>query len=116
MAARHALIAIAAAALAGGCRPAPSLPAAEGRVVTFHYTLKSAGMFIDSTETKGPQTAVLGEGDGLILGLRKGLVGMRPGEERAFSIPPEDGFPDGGWADRVLQARVKVVAVRERDR
>ncbi|PJB24313.1 MAG: hypothetical protein CO113_14460 [Elusimicrobia bacterium CG_4_9_14_3_um_filter_62_55] len=118
MAARYALILLAAAgwAIPSGCRDEPKLAAAEGRIVTFHYTLKAAGMFIDSTETKGPQTAELGEGDGLILGLRKGLLGMRAGEERVFSIPPEDGFPEGGWAGRVLQARVKVLAVRERAR
>jgi FKBP-type peptidyl-prolyl cis-trans isomerase 2 len=118
MASRYALTAVLAAGfLAGsGCRRAEPLAAGEGRVVTFHYTLKAAESFVDSTETKGPQTIVVGEKDGLIPGLRKGLIGMKPGEERAFSIPPEEGFSEGGWSNRVLQARVKILAVREKGR
>jgi len=112
MVTRNAVAIIVAAAALFACRAPDAIPAKVGRVVTLHYTVKHGDTFIDSTETKGAVTVLLGEKDGLLVGLRKGVVGMKAGEERAFSIPPEDGFLEGAWSGRLLQARVKVVSVQ----
>ena len=114
MAARDALIL--AAALSSACAREAPRPAVSGDVVTLHYTLKAGAAFIDSTETKGAATVVLGRG-GLIPGLARGVVGMRAGEERAFNIAPEDAFglyesSSVPWSGRVISARVKVLEVR----
>ncbi len=112
MAARNTIAVLLAAAALFACRPHDTIPAKIGRIVTLHYTLKGGETFIDSTETKGAVTVRLGKGDGLLVGIRKGVIGLKPGEERAFNIPPEEGFLEGAWSGRVIQARVKVVAVR----
>ncbi|PCI40114.1 MAG: hypothetical protein COB53_01925 [Elusimicrobia bacterium] len=112
MAARFAVILSLAAFSLFACRAPDGIPAQLGRVVTLHYTLKSGDAFAASTETKGAVTVRLGNNDGLLVGLRKGLLGMKPGEERAFNIAPEEGFSDGPWKGILLQARVKIEAVR----
>ncbi len=112
MAARNPLTLFLVGTLLFGCRPPESIPAAEGSIVTLHYTIKSGETFVDSTETRGAVTVRLGKDDGLLAGLREGTLGMKPGEERAFNISPDEGFETGAWAGRMLQARVKVVAVR----
>ncbi len=60
--------------------------------VRVHYTLSlEDGSVFDSTEGKEPFQFTIGEGM-VIPGFEKGILGMKEGETRVFSVPPEDGY------------------------
>jgi len=67
--------------------------AVAGSRVTIHYTGRFVdGTIFDSSISRGePLQFVLGVGQ-VIEGLDKGIVGMRVGGKRFFSIPPELGY------------------------
>lgn len=60
--------------------------------VRVHYTvsLKDGSVF-DSTEGREPFQFTLGEGM-VIPGFEKGVLGMKEGETKIFSVSPEDGY------------------------
>jgi FKBP-type peptidyl-prolyl cis-trans isomerase len=64
-----------------------------GSRVTVHYTGRFVdGKVFDSSLTRGePLQFTVGAGQ-VIQGLDKGMVGMREGGKRIFSIPPELGY------------------------
>lgn len=60
--------------------------------VRVHYTLSlEDGSVFDSTEGKEPFQFTIGEGM-VIPGFEKGILGMKEGETRVFSVSPEDGY------------------------
>jgi FKBP-type peptidyl-prolyl cis-trans isomerase 2 len=64
----------------------------RGRVVTLEYTVRlESGELLDSTGGCGP-IAVLHGGEQLFPALEARLAGMRPGETREFTIPPEEAY------------------------
>ena len=67
--------------------------AVAGSRITIHYTGRFIdGKVFDSSISRGePLQFVLGVGQ-VIEGLDKGVVGMRVGGKRFFSIPPELGY------------------------
>ena len=63
--------------------------AEEGDSVEIHYTLATEGYLLESTEFGKPAAFVIGE-DTLIPGFSKALIGMKPGDEKVATFPPED--------------------------
>ena len=66
--------------------------AKTGDVVIIHYTGKKEDDTIFGTSKDGqPLQFEIGKG-GLISGLEKGVVGMKPGESKTITVPPEEAF------------------------
>jgi protein-disulfide isomerase len=83
----------------------PKLPpgvARPGRIVLVQYTERvKDGPELESTRTGGlPYRFTLGAGQ-VIKGLDQGLVGMRVGEKRTLTIPPELGYGDRGAPPKI---------------
>jgi peptidylprolyl isomerase len=63
-----------------------------GNRVAVHYTTRSLeGSVMESTRGREPIVFVAG-GEEVIRGLSYGVVGLRAGDRRTLSIPPEQGF------------------------
>ena len=66
--------------------------AKSGDVVIIHYTGKKSDDTVFGTTKDGqPIQFEIGK-DGVILGLEKGVVGMKPGESKTITVPPEEAF------------------------
>jgi FKBP-type peptidyl-prolyl cis-trans isomerase 2 len=64
----------------------------SGSNVKFHYTGKlDSGTVFDSSEGKEPLQFKVGEGM-IIPGLEKQLVGMKVGEKKEISVPPDEAY------------------------
>ncbi len=62
------------------------------RQVTLHFAIKlESGEVVDSTEGKSPATFTVGDGN-LLPGFEQALYGLKPGDKRALTIAPEQGF------------------------
>ena len=76
-------------ALAQQGTPGPAVE--NGSAVKFEYVMKDdAGEVLISTQGK-PFTYVHGQGQ-ILPGLEKAMEGMRAGETKQVTVPPEDGF------------------------
>jgi len=76
----------------------------EGRTVVFHYTGTLAdGRIFDSSRERSPIEVQIGAGQ-IPPGFESGIMGMRVGESRTFTIGPEDAY---GAYDEDLCRRVK---------
>jgi FKBP-type peptidyl-prolyl cis-trans isomerase 2 len=75
---------------------------AEGRVVTLDYTVRIAsGDVLDSTGGCGPLAVLHGSGQ-LFPALEDRIVGMRAGETREFTIPPDEAY--GAWVPELVRS------------
>lgn len=74
--------------------------AEKGDMVLVHYTGKlTNGTVFDSSVGRGqPFGFVLGAGM-VISGWEKGILGMKVGEKKTLTIPPEDGYGTQGISD-----------------
>ena len=68
---------------------------ADGKTISFDYTLTVDGKEVDSSAGKQPLEYVQGEGK-IIPGLEKAIIGMKIGEEKEVKVSPEEayGMPD----------------------
>ncbi len=65
---------------------------AEGMEVTLHFAIVlSDGGVVDSNFETQPATFVMGDGN-LLAGFEEVLVGLQPGDEQTFTLPPEKAF------------------------
>jgi peptidylprolyl isomerase len=66
----------------------------KGDTVKIHYTgrIKDGPVF-DSSVERDPLEFEIGSGS-IIKGLEKAVVGMKPGEKKEISVPPEEGYGD----------------------
>lgn len=71
--------------------------ATSGKTVTVHYTgyLTNGTKFDSSHDRNQPFTFNLGSGQ-VIQGWEKGVEGMKVGEKRKLTIPPELGYGESG--------------------
>jgi len=75
----------------------------SARVVSFHYTVRTAeGDLVDSSEGREAMSVLLGAGN-LIQGVDEALAEMADGESRQVSVPPEQGY---GVRDETLVQRL----------
>jgi len=66
--------------------------AKSGDIVIIHYTGKKEDDTVFATSKDGqPIQFEIGKG-GVILGLEKAVVGMKPGESKTISVPPKEAF------------------------
>jgi FKBP-type peptidyl-prolyl cis-trans isomerase 2 len=64
----------------------------KNRRVKMHYRVcLASGEEFDASAPDSPLEIVCGRGE-TILGLEKRILGMQPGDEREFIIPPEEAF------------------------
>lgn len=70
----------------------------RGQRATFHYvgTLEKGNKVFDSTRTNNQPRSFLIGGDPLIKGWEEALPGMKVGEIRKFTVPPELGYQEKG--------------------
>ena len=105
--------------------PSPSAPvgtathyteALPGRKVTVHYVGHLVdGSEFDSSRRRGqPFSFVLGQGH-VIKGWEQGLVGMKVGEKRVLTIPPELGYGDRGMPPVIPPAATLIFDVEMLD-
>jgi len=93
-AAAVALVASAAFAQTPVATPDKTDAVQNGASVSLEYTLKDeGGQVLDSNKGGDPLVFIQGQQQ-IIRGLEKGLVGMRPGEEKKVVVKPEDAYGD----------------------
>ncbi len=63
----------------------------NGKKVSFEYMITVDGQAVDSSQGRQPLEYVHGEGK-ILPGISKELKGMRVGEDKKFTVPPEDGY------------------------
>jgi FKBP-type peptidyl-prolyl cis-trans isomerase 2 len=111
---------ILASLIAAGCigqvnvSPTTSM-AAAGDTVSLYYTLKVDGQMVDSNENKQVLTFTIGSGQ-VIPGFDKGVTGMKVGDEKTFSVSPEDGYGVSGshpLAGKTLVFTVRLVDIKK---
>jgi FKBP-type peptidyl-prolyl cis-trans isomerase FkpA len=102
--------------LQAGAEDAPV--AASGQMVTVHYTgrLTNGSVFDSSHSRNQPFSFGLGRGE-VIRGWDEGVAGMRVGETRKLTIPPELGYGARGAGgvippNATLEFDVELLAVR----
>jgi len=67
-------------------------PIADGKIVTFHYTLKDdAGEVIESSKGKTPLGYLHGSGN-IVAGLEKALTGKAAGDSVEVVVEPAEGY------------------------
>jgi len=67
------------------------LVVAEGRQVSFDYTLTVDGSIADSSQGRGPLKYTHGSGQ-IIPGLARELEGLSVGDEKLVVVSPKDGY------------------------
>jgi FKBP-type peptidyl-prolyl cis-trans isomerase FkpA len=77
--------------------PGKGTGAVDGDTLVVHYTgtLLDGKKFDSSHDRNQPFDVTLGQGR-VIKGWEQGLQGMKPGEKRRLTIPPELGYGDRG--------------------
>lgn len=117
---RPAILSVLLAALVSGCvgqvtvSPTTSLVAA-GDTVSLYYTLNVDGQVIDSNEGGQVLTFKIGSGQ-VIPGFDKGVTGMHVGEEKTFSVSPEEGYGTSGGhplAGKTLVFTVRLIDIKK---
>ena len=75
---------------------------AEGSKVDLHFSVAiENGVEIDNTRSREePVSLIMGDGS-LLAGFEKALFGLRAGDRRTVSLPPEDAF--GPWNAENIQ-------------
>lgn len=87
----------------------------SGDTISVYYTLVVDGQTVDSNVGKELFTFTVGSGQ-VIPGFDNGVLGMQKGEEKTFTVSPEDGYGTSGshpLAGKTLVFTVKVVEINE---
>lgn len=63
----------------------------KGSRVRIHYSLTVDGKAVESSEGGKPLEFTQGAGE-VVPGLDEALLGLKPGQERGVSVPPEKGY------------------------
>jgi FKBP-type peptidyl-prolyl cis-trans isomerase len=99
-------------------KPGAGDEAKAGKMVTVHYvgTLTNGSKFDSSRDRNEGFTFALGRGQ-VIKGWDEGVAGMKIGEVRKLTIPPEMGYGAGGYPpvippNSTLVFEVELLSVR----
>ena len=82
------ILAVAGIFLLAGCIGQTGIK--KGDNISLDYTLTVDGQVVDSSVGKQPLEFVVGSGQ-VIPGFDKGVLGMNVGQEKTFSVSPEEG-------------------------
>lgn len=63
----------------------------KGDVIKIDYTLTVEGETVDTSEGREPLEITVGSGQ-VIPGFEKELIGMKEGEEKSFTVAPDQGY------------------------
>lgn len=85
---------------------------AQGSKVSIHYKLTVEGEVVDSSEGQDPLAFTHGSGE-IIPGLEEELIGLKIGDKKSVSIPPEKGY--GRYEAEAIQ-QVPISAFGEADK
>jgi len=89
--------------------------AKKGDTVEVNYTgmFKNGDVF-DTSKGRGPLKFTLGAGQ-LIQGFEEAVTGMKVGETKTVTIPPEKAYGKSGHplANKTLVFRITVVSIKE---
>ncbi len=77
------------ALVAGGAQAAVIV--SEGKVVKLSYVLTVDGKVVDKSKKGQPLVVKIGEHQ-VIPGFEQGLMGMKVGQEKSFTVPPKEGY------------------------
>ncbi len=77
------------ASIAAGAQAAAIV--SEGKVVKVNYTLTVDGKVVDTSKGRGPLVVAIGKHQ-VIPGFEKGLMGMKVGQKKSFTVSPKDGY------------------------
>jgi len=85
----------------------------KGDTVALDYTLTVDGQVVDSSIGKQPLEFTVGSGQ-VIPGFDKAVIGMNVGEEKTFTVSPEEGYGTSGGhslAGKTLIFSVKIIKI-----
>lgn len=88
----------------------------SGDAISVDYTLKVDGAVVDTSVGKQPFTFTVGSGQ-VIPGFDSGVLGMKIGEEKTFTVLPKDGYGETGshpLAGKTLVFTVKIVEIKNK--
>ena len=105
------ILAVAGIFLLAGCIGQTGIK--KGDNISLDYTLTVDGQVVDSSVGKQPLEFVVGSGQ-VIPGFDKGVLGMNVGQEKTFSVSPEEGYGTSGnhpLAGKTLVFIVKIIKV-----
>lgn len=92
------------ALLSAACARRPEGVVVPGSRVTAHYALSVDGKEVDTSEGPGREAVAFTQGRGQVIpGLDAGVLGMREGEERRLTLPPERAYgrPDPSAVEEI---------------
>ena len=87
-----------------------------GEAISVDYTLKVDGAVVDTSVGKQAFTFTVGSGQ-VIKGFDDGVLGMKIGEEKTFTVLPKDGYGETGshpLAGKTLVFTVKIVEIKNK--
>jgi FKBP-type peptidyl-prolyl cis-trans isomerase 2 len=68
------------------------VPTKKGDKITIHFTVKTDdGQIVESSNENEPQTFQIGDHN-LLPGLNKALLGLKKGDKKTITIPPDEAF------------------------
>jgi len=96
-----------------GCVGQSTSTVATGSVVSVYYKLSVDGTEIQSNYGQTPFSFTVGSGQ-VIPGFDKGVLGMAVGEEKTFTVSPEEGYGTSGsnpLAGKTLTFTIKIASI-----
>jgi FKBP-type peptidyl-prolyl cis-trans isomerase 2 len=90
-----------------------STSVSKGSVVKVEYIAKVDGKVVDKSEGNGPLEFTAGAGE-LIEGFDEAVIGMKVGDEKTVTVPPEKAYGTGKshpLGGKTMVFWIKVVAI-----
>lgn len=98
-----------------GCIGQSTSTVATGSTVSVYYKLSVDGTEIQSNYGQQPFSFTVGTGQ-VITGFDKGVLGMAVGQEKTFTVSPEEGYGTSGsnpLAGKTLVFTVKIASINK---
>lgn len=92
--------------------PDPMRPAEQGDLITIDYTVTVDGELKEDLGADGRQVEI--DDEHLLPALKEGLLGMKPGDEKAIDIEFEDDHPNPDLRGKTAKFEVKAKELHEK--